>query len=51
MPVLLALFSVQKVVSYANVFKAIPYFLFYDVPCVWFYVEVFDPLGLEFCAE
>ena len=25
-------------------------FLFYKVQCGWFYVEVFDPFGLEFCA-
>lgn len=40
---------VQKVVSYVNMFKAIPYFLFYQVKCVWFYVEIFYLLGLEFC--
>jgi hypothetical protein len=34
--------SVQDVVSCANAF--------YQVQCIWFYVEVFYPLGLEFCA-
>jgi hypothetical protein len=28
----------------------IPHFLFYQVHCVCFYVEVFDPLELKFCA-
>jgi hypothetical protein len=23
------------------------YFLFYQIPCIWFYVEFLDPLGLE----
>ena len=42
--------SVQEDVSSANVSKTIPHFLFYQVQCIWFYVEVFDPFGLEFCA-
>ncbi|KAL6070924.1 hypothetical protein STEG23_005759, partial [Scotinomys teguina] len=42
--------SVQKVFSCADAFKAIPHFLFYRVQCIWFYDEVFDPFGLEFCA-
>ena len=24
--------------------------LFYKVQCIWFYLEIFDPLGLEFCV-
>jgi hypothetical protein len=27
------------------------HFLFYEVHCIWFYVDVFNPLGLEFCAR
>ena len=27
-----------------------PHFLFCQVQCIWFYVEVFDPCELEFCA-
>jgi hypothetical protein len=43
--------SVQEVFSYANVFKAIPHFFFYQVQCVWLYVEVVDPVGIEFCER
>ena len=28
--------------------KLFPHFLFYQVQCIWFYVEVFGPVGLEF---
>ncbi|KRY97765.1 hypothetical protein T4C_4473 [Trichinella pseudospiralis] len=28
---------VFRKLSFANVFKAIPYFLLYQVQCVWFY--------------
>lgn len=34
-------FLVQKVISCANVFKAIPQLPYYQVQCVCFYVEVF----------
>jgi hypothetical protein len=47
-------FALQKLFQFlkniANAFKAIPYFLLYQVHCIWFYVEVFDPFVLEFCA-
>lgn len=42
---------VQEVVFCTNVFETIPYFFFYQVLCIWFYVEVFYLLGLEFCAR
>lgn len=42
------LYSVQEIVSCG--FKASPYFLFCQAQCVWFYVEVFGLLRLEFCA-
>ena len=42
--------SVQEVVSFVKAFDISPHFLFYQVQCVWFCVEVFDPLELEFCA-
>lgn len=32
-------------------FKAIPHFLFYQIQFIWFYVEVFDPFGLDFCSR
>jgi hypothetical protein len=32
------------------VFKTISFFLFYPIQCIWFYLEVFDPLGLELCT-
>ena len=40
--------SIQDVVSCANPFKAIYYFLFYCTLCVWFYLEVFHILGKKF---
>ena len=43
--------SIWEVFSYANAFRAIPHSLFCQFQCVCFYVEIFDPLGLEFCAE
>ena len=42
--------STQKVFSCANEFKAIPHRLLYQVFCVWFHVELFDPIGVECCA-
>ncbi|ERE83670.1 hypothetical protein H671_2g6542 [Cricetulus griseus] len=42
--------SVQKVFSCAIKFKTIPHFLLYQVQCIQFYVEVFDPFGVEFCT-
>jgi hypothetical protein len=47
-PVLLV--SVQEIFSFANVFKTISDFLFYQIQYIWFYFEFFDQLGLEFCA-
>jgi hypothetical protein len=41
---ILDLCAFQKVVSCANVFKAIPHFLVYQIQCIWFYVEIFDSL-------
>ena len=38
----------QKVFFCVSEFKAILYFLFYQVQCIWFYVEVFDLFGVEF---
>ena len=35
-------------VSCVNASKCTSHFLFYDVQCCWFYVEVFDPFELEF---
>ena len=32
-------------------FKTIPHFIFYEVKCVWFYINVFDPLGLGFLCR
>jgi hypothetical protein len=43
--------SVKDIFSFANEFSAITHFLFYQVQCFWTHIEVFDPLGLEFCAE
>lgn len=43
--------SVQKVISYADGFKAILHFVFYQIECIPFYADVFDPLEGEFCAE
>ena len=40
--------SVQKVFSSTSKFKAIPYFLLYQVQCSWFYFEVVHPFGVEF---
>ena len=31
----------------AHIFEALPHFLLYKFQCLWFYVEVFDPLRLE----
>ena len=42
---------VQEVISWAYACKALPHFLFCQVQCVWFYVEVFDSLGLDFCTR
>ena len=38
----------KKLVSCANAFKTSPHFLFDQVQGIWFYDEVFDPLGFEF---
>lgn len=34
----------------ASEFKAILYFLLYQVQGMWFYVEVFNPFVVMFCA-
>ena len=47
MSVLLVLYIV---VSCANGFKATSHFFFCEVESGWFYIVVFDPFGLEFCA-
>lgn len=44
-------YSDQKVVPWFDVFKDIPYFLFYQIHCILFYVEVFDIFRLGFCEE
>jgi len=31
------------------VFETLPHFFFYYIECIWFDVEVLDPLGLELC--
>jgi hypothetical protein len=31
-------------------FKGIPHFLFFPVQCIGFYVNIFDPRGVEFYA-
>jgi hypothetical protein len=31
----------------AHIFKVFPHFLLYEIQCLWFYVEVFDPLLFE----
>ena len=43
------LVSVQEIVFCSNGFKAISHFLFYQVQCIWFYVDIFDTL--EGCAK
>ena len=43
-------YSALEVVSFDNEFKPVSHFLFYEVHCTWFYLEVFDPFGVEFCA-
>lgn len=43
-------YSVQKVFSCANECKAVPHFLFYKVHYIRFYAEIFEKLGVEFCA-
>jgi hypothetical protein len=35
----------------AHIFEAFPHFLLYKFQCLWFYVEVFDPLRLELCTR
>ena len=35
----------------AHVSEALPHFLLYKFQCIWFYVEVLDPLGLELCTR
>jgi hypothetical protein len=44
----LSLCFIQKVIICTVAFKVTLNFLFYQVQCIWFYVEVFDLLGLEF---
>ena len=40
--------SVQEVVSNANAFNSVLHVIFYQVQCIWMYVEDFDLLGLKF---
>jgi hypothetical protein len=40
--------SVQEIFPCAHVLEALPTFFSISF---WFYVEVLDPLGLEFCAK
>jgi hypothetical protein len=47
---MLFVFCSESLFKLANEFKAIPHFLSYHIQCIWFYVEVFDTLGVEFCA-
>jgi hypothetical protein len=42
---------VQEVVFSAHSLKPILHFLFYEIYCIGFYVDVFDPLLFEFCAR
>jgi hypothetical protein len=41
---------IQKVFSYATVFKITPHFFVYQVQYILFCVKVFDPFGVELCA-
>lgn len=41
---------VHEVLFCANSSKAIPYFLLYQVLCILFYIDAFDPFELKFCA-
>ena len=42
----------KKIFPCANEFKVPSHFLsYYRIQCIWFYVEVLDPLGLEICAR
>ena len=41
-------FSVQEIFCCAEVFEDVSHFLFYWKKSIWFYVEIFDALGLEF---
>lgn len=43
--------SVQKVSSCADEFKMMPHFLLSQLPCIRLYVEVSDPVGVEFCVQ
>jgi hypothetical protein len=36
--------------THANELEAVSHFHFYQIQCMWFYVEVLDSLGLDFCA-
>ncbi|KAL6032624.1 hypothetical protein STEG23_022439 [Scotinomys teguina] len=40
--------DLQEVISCDSAFKSTSYFPFYHVQCNWLYVDIFDPLGLEF---
>jgi hypothetical protein len=39
--------SVQENFPHAHVFEDLPHFNLYMFQCIWFYVEVLDPFGLE----
>jgi hypothetical protein len=36
--------SIQELFPCAHIFEAFPYFLLYKFQCLWFYVELLDPL-------
>ena len=40
-----------SVLSRSLEFKAIPHILLYHTHCIWFYVEVFDTLGVKLCIK
>jgi hypothetical protein len=43
--------SVQEIFPCNNPFEAISNFLLCEIHCIWFYVEILDPLGLEHCSS
>lgn len=43
-------YPVQEAASCASASEIISHFLFYQVLCIWIYVEVFNPLELTLCA-
>ena len=47
---ILVLYLGSSLLCQCVTFKVTFHFLFYEVQCGWIYVEVSDPLGLEFYA-